>query len=132
MRSSKLLYAFTVLSIILLSSNCGAKNDQHSKQGEKVMEEQENTLTAFPTVQAKNLEGNPVTISARISNVGLVAADSFNLAFMEVGVDSQQMVFAESPFISELAEDSAQIFTATWSAQGKNKPVQIAVKADPL
>jgi hypothetical protein len=58
----KLLCVLTVLTMFILSTNCGAKNDKNPKQGEAVMEEQTNISKAFPTVQAKNLEGNPTTI----------------------------------------------------------------------
>ena len=59
---NKLLCALTALTMFFLSSNCVAKNDKTQKKGEIVMEEQTNILKAFPTVQAKNLEGNRTTI----------------------------------------------------------------------
>lgn len=62
MRSKTLLCVLTALTILFLSSNCGTKNDKNPKQGEIAMEEKTNNLKAFPIVQAKNLEGNPVTI----------------------------------------------------------------------
>jgi hypothetical protein len=59
---NKLLCVLATLTMFFLLSNCIAKNDKTQKQGEVAMEEQTNILKAFPTVQAKNLEGDQTTI----------------------------------------------------------------------
>ena len=59
---NKLLFVLTILTVLFLSANGVAKKDKNPKQGGSAMEEQTNILKVFPTVQAKNLEGDLVSI----------------------------------------------------------------------
>jgi len=108
---NKLLCVLTVLTMFFLSSNCVAKNDEKQKQGEAVMEEQTNISKVFPTVQAKNLEGNQVTIPGDAKGkVTLVAVaflqqsqaqlDSWLNPFYEKFGKRDDFMFYEIPMIA--------------------------------
>ena len=110
---SKIKFIFTIfaLTFFLLPLSFGAKNDEKPKQGEAVMEKQTNTGKVFPIVQAKNLEGDQVTIpEAAKGKVTLVAVaflqqsqgqlDSWLNPFYEKFGKSDNYMFYEIPMIA--------------------------------
>ena len=110
MKYKNIFYILVALMIVFLSSNCGARNDKNPKQGD-VMEEQTNNLKAFPPVQSKNLEGNPVTIPDEAKGkVTLVAVaflqqsqgqlDSWLNPFYEKFGKRDDFMFYEIPMIA--------------------------------
>ena len=111
MKCKNLLCVLTILPIIFLSSNSYAKDDKNQKKGELEIEEQTNISKAFPTVQAKNLEGNQTTIPDDAKGkVTLVAVaflqqsqgqlDSWLNPFYEKFGKSDDFMFYEIPMIA--------------------------------
>ena len=76
-------------------------------------------------------QGENITISASIYNVGMATADSAIIRFSYNHSDSGKISFCNDRVLTKLEQDSFQTVIQTWNSTGKFGKNQISIELDP-